>query len=52
MGIMGSAMAFNLLKAGFAVTVWNRNGQRPVLKDLAAAGGYSRCDNRPVRGRC
>ena len=24
MGIMGSAMAANLLKAGFDVTVWNR----------------------------
>ena len=28
MGIMGSAMAANLLKAGFAVTVWNRTATK------------------------
>ena len=38
MGIMGSAMAFNLLKGGKAVRVWNRSQSRPVLAELAAAG--------------
>ena len=38
MGIMGSAMAFNLLKHGHPVKVWNRNQNRPVLAELAAAG--------------
>lgn len=38
MGIMGSAMAFNLLKAGHSLTVWNRTQSRAVLADLAAAG--------------
>ena len=28
MGIMGSAMAANLIKAGYQVTVWNRSGQK------------------------
>ena len=38
MGIMGSAMAFNLLKSGEPLRVWNRNQSRAVLADLAAAG--------------
>jgi 3-hydroxyisobutyrate dehydrogenase len=38
MGIMGSAMAFNLLKAGHPLSVWNRSQSRPVLAQLAAAG--------------
>jgi 3-hydroxyisobutyrate dehydrogenase len=38
MGIMGSAMAFNLLKAGHNLTVWNRTQSRAVLAELAAAG--------------
>jgi 3-hydroxyisobutyrate dehydrogenase len=37
MGIMGSAMATNLLKAGFAVTVWNRTRSKcDVLAKLGA----------------
>jgi 3-hydroxyisobutyrate dehydrogenase-like beta-hydroxyacid dehydrogenase len=28
LGIMGSGMAYNLLKAGYDLTVWNRNGDR------------------------
>ncbi len=36
MGIMGSAMAGNLLKAGFKVTVWNRTAGK--CKPLAAQG--------------
>jgi 3-hydroxyisobutyrate dehydrogenase len=38
MGIMGSAMAFNLLKAGHGLKVWNRSQSRAVLAELAAAG--------------
>jgi 3-hydroxyisobutyrate dehydrogenase len=36
-GIMGAGMARNLVRAGFAVTVWNRNGDRarPLADDGA-----------------
>jgi len=37
MGIMGAPMALNLLKAGFAVTVWNRTPGK--CDAVAAAGG-------------
>jgi glyoxylate/succinic semialdehyde reductase len=36
LGIMGSAMAANLVKAGFKVTVWNRTADK--CQPLAAAG--------------
>jgi 3-hydroxyisobutyrate dehydrogenase len=37
MGIMGSAMAANLVRAGFAVTVWNRTASKcQPLVDLGA----------------
>ncbi len=36
LGIMGSAMAKNLLKAGFGVTVWNRSKEK--CAELAALG--------------
>jgi 3-hydroxyisobutyrate dehydrogenase-like beta-hydroxyacid dehydrogenase len=37
LGIMGSAMAANLLKAGFQVTVWNRSAEKyPPLAELGA----------------
>jgi len=37
LGIMGSAMAANLLKAGFKVTVWNRSAYKYIpLADLGA----------------
>ena len=37
LGIMGSAMAANLLKAGFKVTVWNRSADKCLpLADLGA----------------
>jgi 3-hydroxyisobutyrate dehydrogenase len=41
MGTMGSAMALNLLKAGFAVTVHNRTRQReePVAQAGARRAG-------------
>lgn len=57
MGIMGSAMAANLLKAGFRVTVWNRTKSKaqPLLDqgaawadspaDMAAAGPDVICTN-------
>lgn len=38
MGIMGAAMAHNLLKAGHAVTVYNRTKTRPALAALAQSG--------------
>ncbi len=38
LGIMGSAMATNLLKAGFKVTVWNRSqGKAELLANAGAA---------------
>lgn len=37
LGIMGSAMATNLLKAGFSVTVWNRSPEKSApLAELGA----------------
>lgn len=36
LGIMGQGMAFNLLKAGFPLTVWNRTAAR--MEPLLAAG--------------
>lgn len=40
LGIMGRGMTLNLLKAGFAVTVWNRTASRmePMVAAGAAAG--------------
>ena len=36
LGLMGKPMAANLLKAGFAVTVFNRS--RPAMDELVAQG--------------
>jgi len=44
MGIMGSAMAFNLLKGGVDVKVWNRNQSRAVLPQLESAGAVVATD--------
>ena len=42
LGIMGSAMAANLCKAGFAVTIWNRTPAKvEPLRALGAAVGGS-----------
>jgi len=42
LGIMGSAMAANLVKAGLDVTVWNRSPEKCApLKDLGAKQGKS-----------
>lgn len=45
LGIMGSAMASNLVKKGYDVTVWNRNPEKctPITK-LGAAQGESPAD--------
>lgn len=43
MGIMGSAMASNLSKAGHSVNVWNRNKHSETLKNAVEAGCTS-CD--------
>ncbi len=45
LGIMGRGMAANLLKAGFAVRVWNRTASRmDPLVELGAAAGSSPAD--------
>ncbi len=37
LGTMGAAMAANLARAGFALTVWNRTpGRAPELTELGA----------------
>lgn len=38
LGIMGSAMAANLVKAGFEVTVWNRSAEKCALLAEMGAG--------------
>ncbi|ACN15974.1 putative oxidoreductase family protein [Desulforapulum autotrophicum HRM2] len=44
-GIMGRAMATNLLKAGFDVTVWNRSAEKCApLVDLGAKNGKTAAD--------
>ncbi|MDD2581565.1 MAG: NAD(P)-dependent oxidoreductase [Desulfuromonadaceae bacterium] len=46
LGIMGSAMAANLVKAGFNVTVWNRSADKCVL--LADSGAEVAASPRAV----
>ena len=46
LGIMGSAMAANLLKAGFRVTVWNRTPDK--CRPLAASGAIVASSPREV----
>ena len=48
MGIMGSAMSHNLLKAGHEVTVWNRT--REKCEPLRAAGAKVAKDLRELAG--
>jgi 2-hydroxy-3-oxopropionate reductase len=50
LGIMGSAMARNLLKAGFPVTVWNRSADK--CQELAAAGAAIAGTPRQVTEAC
>lgn len=56
LGIMGSAMAANLVKTGFKVTVWNRSADKcaPVALPLAfkqgtAVSNRSMYDHRQQR---
>jgi len=50
LGIMGSAMAANLLKAGFNVTVWNRSAQK--CAPLAEMGAAVAASPRALAERC
>lgn len=50
LGIMGGAMAANLLKAGFDVTVWNRTPSR--ITPLAQAGAAVGDHPADMAGRC
>jgi len=50
LGIMGSAMAANLVKAGFTVTVWNRSTDR--CAPLAAMGAAVAPSPRALAERC
>jgi 3-hydroxyisobutyrate dehydrogenase-like beta-hydroxyacid dehydrogenase len=45
LGIMGSAMAMNLVKTGFKVTVWNRTRQKsgPLVEAGAVPAATPRC---------
>ena len=53
LGTMGSGMAANLLKAGYKLTVWNRNAEKcePFARKGAGVAGtpVRRC---PRRGAC
>jgi len=49
LGIMGRPMARNLLKAGYALTVWNRS--RPGMDELASAGAATASSPREVAER-
>jgi len=50
LGIMGSAMAKNLLKAGFNVTVWNRSPEK--CEELAALGAAVAAAPAEVTSSC
>lgn len=50
LGIMGSAMAKNLLKAGFQVTVWNRSPEK--AEELVALGATRAETPRAVAESC
>jgi len=50
LGIMGSAMAANLLRAGFEVTVWNRSAEKTA--PLVAAGARTAATPRDVVAHC
>jgi glyoxylate/succinic semialdehyde reductase len=50
LGIMGSAMAKNLLKAGFQVTVWNRSQDK--CSELAALGAGIAATPAEVTASC
>ena len=50
LGIMGKAMAANLLKAGFNVTVWNRNTAK--CEELVALGARQGTTPKEVAAHC
>jgi len=50
LGIMGKAMAANLVKAGFDVTVWNRNPEKSA--ELVALGARSAGSPKDVAAHC
>jgi 3-hydroxyisobutyrate dehydrogenase-like beta-hydroxyacid dehydrogenase len=50
LGLMGKPMSLNLLKAGFAVTVWNRTASRAA--EVVAAGGTLAKSAREVAASC
>ncbi len=50
LGIMGNAMAANLIKAGFDVTVWNRNSAK--CAELVALGAHQGNSPKAVAASC
>jgi 3-hydroxyisobutyrate dehydrogenase-like beta-hydroxyacid dehydrogenase len=50
LGLMGRPMAANLLKAGFAVTVWNRTASR--TQPLVALGAQAAASPREAAATC
>lgn len=50
LGIMGRSMARNLLKAGFAVRVWNRTASR--MDELAAEGASKAASPADLAAQC
>ena len=50
LGIMGNAMALNLIKAGFDLTVWNRNTDK--CSELVALGAYQGKTPKEVAKTC
>jgi 3-hydroxyisobutyrate dehydrogenase-like beta-hydroxyacid dehydrogenase len=50
LGIMGKAMASNLIRAGFEVTVWNRSADK--CAPLVALGARQAATPREVAARC
>ncbi|MBJ7555064.1 NAD(P)-dependent oxidoreductase [Marinomonas spartinae] len=50
LGIMGKAMALNLLNAGFDVTVWNRNPEK--CTELVVKGAHQGISPKDVAANC
>lgn len=50
LGIMGKAMAVNLIQAGFQVTVWNRSPEK--CAELIAMGASQGATPKEVTARC
>lgn len=50
LGIMGSGMAANLLRAGFGLRVWNRTAAR--MEPLLAAGAEAAADPADLAAQC